>query len=686
MKKIIILGLGVAAFFMQGCDFLDRTPEDIIETGKFFESANANALEQYCNDFYPKLINGHGAPKGYNSMLEDDWNSDNILPWEKNDVSFGHQIAVKNASDEGSDWKWENIRACNEFLMNYEKSPETEIVKQQYAGEILFFKCMDYFNKVRKYGDLPWYDTALTPSDTEELYKGRDSRILVMDNVLRDINQAIAWLPKKTKVYRVSKDAALALKARICLFEGTYRRYHNIENDTKFLQAAYDAAVEKEKASVLEKTYRDNMITALSPTSKAAWEALTPAEQTTSKLEAILDDTVKQAKAKADANATLAEWLKLDQTVADLAAKGEAAGNQALADDKDKKVEKAKAALVEAAGKAATAVAKVAPAISTYSALAANPYGQILANTVSVEDMTGKDAFYKEEEKDGKKTGHMQALRSDISADEFTKLSATKLDRNTAEDALEYTSDATFGTVIPGEDRLVEVTEAMVRAYIKQNNSAVLTDFGTLGAMMAANDDVQTCKDMIAAADLIKPLKAQMEGVLADLNAEINTNTALMDPFIAKADETRIALKTAKEEVKKAQEEQDALTAEAEANSKKFAELIQDYDGLISVVQDQIDGINGGVVTGTVVTVESVLNYWKNEVATQEKSVEEAKQKVTAAEKSIELFNKGEYKEAYVIEQKKLALETAQEAYDVAKAIYDTALAQVKAVLETLSK
>ena len=45
MKKIIILGLGVAAFFMQGCDFLDRTPEDIIETGKFFESANANALE-----------------------------------------------------------------------------------------------------------------------------------------------------------------------------------------------------------------------------------------------------------------------------------------------------------------------------------------------------------------------------------------------------------------------------------------------------------------------------------------------------------------------------------------------------------------------------------------------------------------------------------------------------------------
>ena len=30
----------------------------------------------------------------------------------------------------------------------------------------------------------------------------------------------------------------------MCLFEGTYRRYHGIEGDTEFLQAAYDAAGE----------------------------------------------------------------------------------------------------------------------------------------------------------------------------------------------------------------------------------------------------------------------------------------------------------------------------------------------------------------------------------------------------------------------------------------------------------
>ena len=70
MKKLTIIALGLLTFTMQGCDFLDRDAEDIIESGKFFENAQANALEQYCNDFYPKLFYGHGAPNGYNSMLD----------------------------------------------------------------------------------------------------------------------------------------------------------------------------------------------------------------------------------------------------------------------------------------------------------------------------------------------------------------------------------------------------------------------------------------------------------------------------------------------------------------------------------------------------------------------------------------------------------------------------------------
>lgn len=246
MKKINLLIGGLLFLAAQSCDVLDKEPLDSISMERYFSTANEQALETYCNDLYPKLITGHGNPGTYDyGMMEEDFQSDNLLPWENNDVAFS-QHSISTSDDK---WKWENIRACNAFLENYELSPATEEIKRRYAGEILFFKSMDYFNKVVRFGDVPWYEHVLVPGD-EDLYKGRDSRVLVMANVLRDINQAIEWLPTKdiTGVARVSKDAALALKARMCLFEGTFRRYHNIEGDTEFLQAAYDAAGELMKS------------------------------------------------------------------------------------------------------------------------------------------------------------------------------------------------------------------------------------------------------------------------------------------------------------------------------------------------------------------------------------------------------------------------------------------------------
>lgn len=242
MKKINIFILVLSVLAFVGCDF-NELPTDKLEKERFFKTANASALEQYCNWFYPKLITGHGAPQDYTmgGMLNLDANADQMLSWEKNDVAFGHHVAPTDKKN--TPWDWEVIRACNDFIQNYQLSPESEAIRNRYLGEVLFFKSMDYFNKVKTYGDVPWYETVLEPG-SEDLYKGRDSRVLVMDNVLRDINLAIQYLPKKTLVSRVSKDAAIALKARICLFEGTFRRYHNIEGDVKFLEEAYNTAGE----------------------------------------------------------------------------------------------------------------------------------------------------------------------------------------------------------------------------------------------------------------------------------------------------------------------------------------------------------------------------------------------------------------------------------------------------------
>ena len=245
MKKSIILFGGLLFLTTQSCDVLDKEPLDSISTQQYFANANAQALEQYCNDLYPKLITGHGNPNEYNfGMMETDFQSDDLLPWDANSVAFS-QHSISTADNDN--WKWENIRACNAFMQDYELSPETEAVKHRYAGEILFFKTLDYFNKVKRFGDVPWYEHALNDKDEESLMMSRTSRTEVLDHILADIDNAIAFLPEEKKVNEVTHWTALALKARICLYEGTFRKYHdefNLPDYERFLNEAVSAADE----------------------------------------------------------------------------------------------------------------------------------------------------------------------------------------------------------------------------------------------------------------------------------------------------------------------------------------------------------------------------------------------------------------------------------------------------------
>ena len=94
-------------------------------------------------------------------------------------------------------------------------------------GEIRFFKAFYYFQKVKKFGDVPWLETSLNV-ESAELQAARDPRKIVVENMLKDLDFAIANLPEKSSADRLTKYAALALKAEICLYEGTFRKYHNV--------------------------------------------------------------------------------------------------------------------------------------------------------------------------------------------------------------------------------------------------------------------------------------------------------------------------------------------------------------------------------------------------------------------------------------------------------------------------
>lgn len=227
MKKIFLL-CSITCLFAMSCndDFLTRSPKDKLTPTTFFKTEDECRL--FTNDFYTLLP---GASSIYSET------ADYIVE----DVLESEVIGNRTVPATSGSWNWDKLREINFFIQNADQC-EDEAVKNEYLGVARFFRAYFYFEKVKRYGDVPWVDVPID-ADSKELYKGRDTRQVVMGHVLEDINFAIANLSTTKDVFRVTKWTALALKSRIFLFEGTYRKYHELGDWESYLQEASSAAL-----------------------------------------------------------------------------------------------------------------------------------------------------------------------------------------------------------------------------------------------------------------------------------------------------------------------------------------------------------------------------------------------------------------------------------------------------------
>lgn len=235
--KKYILALGMATVLLPSCndDFMERYPLDQITDESFWKTETD--LKMMLNSFYPLYIIGHqkdyanttNYPLGYKGspLMYGDVYSDNCVKTGNEFSSLAGELIVPTGSGESTGWYWWNLRKVNFFLQRYRQADLSEEKLNAYGGEAYFFKAWDYYKKVLYFGDVPWLTRDLNV-DSEELYAPRAPRAEVMDSVLMCINRAVEWLPEKAnqESERLNKDQANFLKVRICLFEGTYRKYH----------------------------------------------------------------------------------------------------------------------------------------------------------------------------------------------------------------------------------------------------------------------------------------------------------------------------------------------------------------------------------------------------------------------------------------------------------------------------
>lgn len=237
MKKNIAIALIGIALMNSACsDFMDRQPLSAISPDQFFNSETE--LEVYTKSFYSAFPSAEGI---YNEGV------DNVVK-----TSLGDELTGKRTVPQaGGGWDWLPLRRINYFLDNYNKKvPENQAAK--HAAVAKFFRAYFYFEKVMRFGDVPWYSTSIQASDSAMLKKARDPRTLVMDSVLQDLDYAIANLPATVATDKVTKWTALALKSRVGLFEGTFRKYHKdlqLPDAEKFLRAGVAASEELMKGS-----------------------------------------------------------------------------------------------------------------------------------------------------------------------------------------------------------------------------------------------------------------------------------------------------------------------------------------------------------------------------------------------------------------------------------------------------
>lgn len=227
MKKILYALFPVWALALCSCDdFLDRDMINKVDAGKYF--TDEKSLMNYANGFLVKYTSAattltygdqnaeYVARTNLSNYYLDSYNSTNQTGWDISD--------------------WTMLYNINYFLAHmHEVSGVSDQTLEHYEGVGRFWRAWFYWAKVKSFGGVPWYDTPIDAEDMVALYKPRDSREYVMSKILEDLDFACEHCSDADAYVNcgvINRYIALAFKARVCLWEGTYRKYHTVNPES----------------------------------------------------------------------------------------------------------------------------------------------------------------------------------------------------------------------------------------------------------------------------------------------------------------------------------------------------------------------------------------------------------------------------------------------------------------------
>lgn len=227
MKRNINISIVLipALMLLASCEsFFDRYPQNKIPGEKFFSTENDLII--YSNGLTNSAIPGTGVAIGldaYTDLCCTKLSSDKYHPgiW---------------GPSKGGGWdygSWSFLRQVNYMISNMPRAKANVPAERynHYEGVARFWRAYGHMQKLKSFSNIPWIDHVLQPDDSK-LYAPRDDREYVFSRILEDLTFAEKnCLDDETVMdasrISINRWVVLAYKARICLWEGTYRKYHD---------------------------------------------------------------------------------------------------------------------------------------------------------------------------------------------------------------------------------------------------------------------------------------------------------------------------------------------------------------------------------------------------------------------------------------------------------------------------
>lgn len=232
-----VLGLALGASVMTSCndDYLEVYPQTSLTDQNAFQTYEN--FRAYAYNFYNYFVDGSiltnhsGGSYYWGGLYNSDFWSGLITNRNVGNLTsenpFGFQTITTATT--GNGWSFGPIRNINIMLDHIDDSSMSESEKNHWRAIGYFFHSWWYMELLNRFGDIPYITTALT-DESEEAYGPRTPRAEVAENIISRLEYAINNIGDTSKDGDncVTADVARAVLSRFLLREGTWAKYHNL--------------------------------------------------------------------------------------------------------------------------------------------------------------------------------------------------------------------------------------------------------------------------------------------------------------------------------------------------------------------------------------------------------------------------------------------------------------------------